>query len=302
MQKLLKNKILFYILTTATLFVSPVWALLVGIILGISGFLYNPPGLSKYRKYTLEAAIVLLGFGLSFNQVIMVGSKGIYQTAAGIIILLIVGTIFGKMFKLNKKLYSLINVGTCICGGSAIAAVSGVIDANDDEIAISTGVVFILNAVALFLFPFLLTYLALKPEVYGMWCALSIHDTSSVVGAASVNETSLAVATILKLTRTLWIIPLTIFYKVVNKSTGKSKFPYFIALFILATFIATFLPLDFYSDISRLGKMLMSPALFMVGYAINVNTIKKVGFKSIGYGVSLWIISIVLGLLIALNI
>lgn len=302
MQKLLKNKILFYILTTATLFVSPVWALLAGIVLGISGFLYNPPGLSKYRKYTLEAAIVLLGFGLSFNQVITVGSKGIYQTAAGIIILLIVGTIFGKMFKLNKKLYSLINVGTCICGGSAIAAVSGVIDANDDEIAISTGVVFILNAVALFLFPFLLTYLALKPEVYGIWCALSIHDTSSVVGAASVNETSLAVATILKLTRTLWIIPLTIFYKVVNKSTGKSKFPYFIALFILATFIATFLPLDFYSDISRLGKMLMSPALFMVGYAINVNTIKKVGFKSIGYGVSLWIISIVLGLLIALNI
>ena len=302
MQKLLKNKILFYILTAATLFVSPVWALLAGIVIGISGFLYNPPGLSKYRKYTLEAAIVLLGFGLSFNQVITVGSKGIYQTAAGIIILLIIGTIFGKMFKLNKKLYSLINVGTCICGGSAIAAVSGVIDANDDEIAISTGVVFILNAVALFLFPFLLTYLALKPEVYGIWCALSIHDTSSVVGAASVNETSLAVATILKLTRTLWIIPLTIFYKVVNKSTGKSKFPYFIAYFILATLIATFLPMDFYSDISRLGKMLMSPALFMVGYAINVNTIKKVGFKSIGYGVSLWIISIVLGLLIALNI
>ncbi|MDD5360548.1 MAG: putative sulfate exporter family transporter [Ignavibacteria bacterium] len=302
MQKIIKSEFIFYFLVLITLFISPVWALLLGIVLGISNFLYNPKQLSKYRKYTLESAIILLGFGLNFGQVISVGSRGILQTAIGIIILLGVGTLLGKFFKLDKKLHSLINVGTCICGGSAIAAVSGVIDANDDEIAVSTGVVFILNAVALFLFPLLFQYFNMSAEVYGIWCALSIHDTSSVVGAASVNETSLAIATILKLTRTLWIIPLTIFYKISNKSSQKSKFPYFIALFLAASLIATFIPFEFYSNISKFGKMLMSPALFMVGYAINIDTIKKVGGRSIGYGVVLWVVSIFLGLLIALNI
>ena len=302
LKNLLKNKILFFAFTAASLLISPVWALLAGIILGIPRLFYSPPALSKYRKYILESAFILLGFGLNFGQVVSVGSRGLYQTAAGIIILLAVGTLFGKLFRLDKKLYSLINVGTCICGGSAIAAVSGVIDADDDGIAVSTGVVFILNAVALFVFPFLFSFYNLPPEIYGIWCALSIHDTSSVVGAASVNETSLAVATILKLTRTLWIIPLVIFYKIINKSSGKSKFPYFIALFIAASLIATFLPSGFYSYIAKAGKMLMSPALFMVGYAINLSTIKKVGFRSIAYGISLWIISILLGFFIAWNI
>jgi uncharacterized integral membrane protein (TIGR00698 family) len=301
-QKIVKNQFIFYFLVLVTLLISPVWALLLGIVLGVTKFLYNPEQLSKYRKYTLEAAIILLGFGLNFGQVISVGSRGILQTAIGIIFLLGVGILLGKIFKLDMKLQSLINVGTCICGGSAIAAVSGVIDANDDEIAVSTGVVFILNAIALFLFPLLFQYFHMSAEVYGIWCALSIHDTSSVVGAASVNESSLAIATILKLTRTLWIIPLTIFYKVINKSSQKSKFPYFIVFFLIASLIATFLPLEFYSGISRFGKLLMSPALFMVGYAINIDTIKKVGGKSIGYGVVLWIISIFLGLLIAVNI
>jgi len=302
MKKVLNSPYLFYPVASATFFIAPVWSLAAGIILGLSKLLYKPSELGKYRKITLEAAIVFLGFGLNFGQVVSVGSRGLYQTAAGIIILLAVGTLFGKLFKLDKKLYSLINVGTCICGGSAIAAISGVIDADDDRIAVSTGVVFILNAVALFVFPLLFTFYNLPPEIYGIWCALSIHDTSSVVGAASVNETSLAVATILKLTRTLWIIPLVIFYKIINKSSGKSKFPYFIALFIAASLIATFLPSGFYSYIAKAGKMLMSPALFMVGYAINSSTIKKVGFKSILYGISLWIISILLGFFIAWNI
>lgn len=142
----------------------------------------------------------------------------------------------------------------------------------------------------------------ISPEIYGIWCALSIHDTSSVVGAAAVNETSLAIATILKLTRTLWIIPLTIFYKFIHKAKGSSKFPYFIALFVLATLITTFLPMDYYSSIASYGKMLMSPALFMVGYAINLDTLKRVGMNSIGYGVILWVVSIGLGYLIAVSI
>ncbi|MFA7359577.1 MAG: putative sulfate exporter family transporter [Candidatus Kapaibacterium sp.] len=298
----LKSPYVFFAAVVFTLFLNPVWALLFGIALGMYKLLYNPPKLNTYRKYTLEAAVVLLGFGLSFNQVISVGSKGVYQTAAGIITLLVIGTILGYVFKLNKKLSVLINVGTCICGGSAIAAVSGAIDAKDDDIAISTGVVFLLNAVALFVFPVLFINYHISPEIYGIWCALSIHDTSSVVGAASVNETSLAVATILKLTRTLWIIPLTIFYKILYKSNGSSKFPYFIALFVFATLITTFLPMDFYSSIASYGKMLMSPALFMVGYAINLDTLKRVGMNSIGYGVILWGVSIVLGYLIAVSI
>ncbi|MCE1165245.1 MAG: putative sulfate exporter family transporter [Bacteroidetes bacterium] len=302
MNNFFKTPFLFYLFAIAALFISPVWALLLGVIFGMTKFFFHPPKLGTYRKFTLESAIVLLGFGLNFGQIITVGSRGLLQTAAGILVLMTAGMLIGKIFGLDKKLSSLINVGTSICGGSAIAAVSGVIDANDDEIAVSTGVVFILNAVALFLFPLLFQFIHMPPDVYGIWCALSIHDTSSVVGAASINETSLATATILKLTRTLWIIPLTIFYKIVNKSESKSKFPYFIALFLIASLIATFLPFAFYSDIAKLGKMLMSPALFMVGYAINVSTIKKVGFKSIGHGIALWIISIFLGLFIAFNI
>ncbi len=302
MKAVLKNQFLFYVFTAATLFISPVWALLAGIIFGMTKLFFLPGKLGSYRKYTLEAAIILLGFGLNFGQVMTVGSRGILQTAAGILVLMTAGMLIGKALGLDKKLSSLINVGTSICGGSAIAAVSGVIDANDDEIAVSTGVVFILNAAALFLFPLLFQLIQISPDVYGIWCALSIHDTSSVVGAASVNEVSLATATILKLTRTLWIIPLTVFYKVVNKSQSKSKFPYFIALFLVASLIATFIPFPFYTDIAKLGKILMSPALFMVGYAININTIKKVGFKSIAHGIVLWIISIFLGLFIAFNV
>lgn len=302
MMNFLKSPYVFFAAVVFTLFLNPVWALLFGIALGMYKLLYNPPKLSTYRKYTLEAAVVLLGFGLSFQQVISVGSKGIYQTAAGIIILLIIGTVLGYVFKLNKKLSVLINVGTCICGGSAIAAVSGAIDAKDDDIAISTGVVFLLNAAALFMFPVLFINFQIPPEIYGVWCALSIHDTSSVVGAASVNETSLAIATILKLTRTLWIIPLTIFYKILYKSNGSSKFPYFIALFVLSTLITTFLPLDIYKHLASYGKMLMSPALFMVGYAINLDTIKSAGKASILYGVLLWGVSIILGYLIAVSV
>jgi len=298
----LKNKFLFIILVISTLFISPVWALLAGIVFGILKILYSPVLLSKYRKYTLELAIILLGFGLNYNQVLNVGSKGLIQTAMGIIALLLIGTLAGKIFKLDKKITTLINVGTCICGGSAIAAVSGVIDSNDDEIAVSTGVVFILNAVALFVFPLIWMKFNITPEIYGIWCALSIHDTSSVVGAASVNETSLAYATILKLTRTLWIIPITVMYKFFYKSTGKSKFPYFIALFVAASLITTFFPWEYFVNIAKFGKMMMSPALFMVGYAININVIKKAGGKSIAFGVTLWIISIFLGMLIAYNI
>ncbi len=293
---------MFFFVAAFTLLLSPVWALLLGLALGINKLLYSPPALSQYRKFTLEAAIVLLGFGLNFAQVVSVGSKGLYQTAAGIIILLAVGTILGIFFKLNKKLTVLINAGTCICGGSAIAAVSGAIDAKDDEIAVSTGVVFLLNAVALFVFPVLFAQFNISPEIYGIWCALSIHDTSSVVGAAAVNETSLAVATILKLTRTLWIIPLVIFYKIIYKSNGSSKFPYFIGMFIAASLIATFIPANFYSYLSSAGKILMSPALFMVGYAVNLPVLKKVGVKSIMYGIILWLISIVLGYFIAVSI
>lgn len=302
MTRFIRSPYTFAIVTTLTLLISPVWALLLGLALGINKTLFNPPQLSTYRKYVLESAIVLLGFGLSFGQLITVGSKGIYQTAAGIIILLLAGTLIGLVFKLNKKLSVLINVGTCICGGSAIAAVSGAIDAKDDEIAVSTGVVFLLNAVALFLFPILFAKFQISPEIYGIWCALSIHDTSSVVGAASVNETSLAVATILKLTRTLWILPLVVFYKLMYKSHNKSKFPYFIVLFVIASLIATFLPFVFYSYIASFGKMLMAPALFMVGYAVNVTTLKTVGGKSILFGILLWLISIALGYFIAVSI
>ena len=249
-------------------------ALLTGIILASFYLISTPKNLGKIRKFTLNSAVVLFGFGLNINKVIAVGSKGILQTAVSLVFVIIIGLILAKLFKMEKKLSQLIIFGTAICGGSAIAATSPVIEASDKDIALSTGIVFILNTVALFLFAFLISYFKLNAEQTGIWTALSIHDTSSVVSAAAFHSTeALKIATIMKLTRTLWIIPIVIILSFFN------------------------LP-SFYSLLTQAGKMLLALALYLIGTSLNIKTIKKMTGKNMAFGVTLWIFSIISGYLI----
>ena len=276
-------------------------SLLTGIILASFYLISIPKNLGKIRKFTLNSAVVLFGFGLNINKVIAVGSKGIFQTAVSLVFVIIIGLILAKLFKMEKKLSQLIIFGTAICGGSAIAATSPVIEASDEDIALSTGIVFILNTVALFLFAFLISYFKLNAEQTGIWTALSIHDTSSVVSAAAFHSTeALKIATIMKLTRTLWIIPIVIILSFFNKSDSKNiKFPIFILFFILASVIASFVSLpNFYSLLTQAGKMLLALALYLIGTSLNIQTIKKMTGKNMAFGVTLWIFSIISGYLI----
>ena len=274
-------------------------SLLMGIIMASFSLILVPKNLGKIEKLTLNSAVVFFGFGLSISKVVAVGSKGIFQTAISLIVS--IGLFFAKIFKMEKKLSQLIVFGTAICGGSAIAATSPVIEASDEDIALSTGIVFILNTVALFLFAFFINYFKLNAEQTGIWTALSIHDTSSVVSAAAFHSTeALRIATIMKLTRTLWIIPIVIILSILNKSENKKiKFPIFILFFILASIVATIINLPaIYSLLTQIGKMLLSLALYMIGTSLNVQTIKKMMGKNLLFGIMLWIFSIISGYII----
>ena len=275
-------------------------SLLMGIIMASFSLILVPKNLGKIEKLTLNSAVVFFGFGLSISKVVAVGSKGIFQTAISLIVVISIGLFFAKIFKMEKKLSQLIVFGTAICGGSAIAATSPVIEASDEDIALSTGIVFILNTVALFLFAFFINYFKLNAEQTGIWTALSIHDTSSVVSAAAFHSTeALRIATIMKLTRTLWIIPIVIILSILNKSEKKIKFPIFILFFILASIVATIINLPaIYSLLTQIGKMLLSLALYMIGTSLNVQTIKKMMGKNLLFGIMLWVFSIISGYII----
>lgn len=276
-------------------------ALLCGLLLASYNAIERPVYASKLRKITLNTAVVMFGFSLNIQQVIKVGSEGLYQTILSLIIVMLFGVLFLKLFKIEKKIGSLIIFGTAICGGSAIAATAPLLDADENEIGIATGVIFILNTVALFLFSFFAHSMSLDAQQFGTWAALSIHDTSSVIGAAaSFNNEALQIATITKLTRTLWIIPIVLVLAFFNKEKQKISFPYFILFFILASFVASILHLpSIYYVLNILGKVLLSVALYLVGTSLSPKTIRQAGFKSIMMGVSLWIVSIIAGYIIS---
>lgn len=195
------------VVALALLPATKTWAVGIALLLGaaVSNTVPSaaPSGLGKMRKLALNTAVVLFGFGLNIGQVISVGGQGFWQTAVSLGVIISLGYFLLRFFRLDGDTMKLITFGTSICGGSAIAAVSSVMKARDEEIGVAMGVVFLLNTVALFAFPLLAEIVSLSPEQYGIWCALSIHDTSSVVGAAAfLGDASLSTATIMKLTRT----------------------------------------------------------------------------------------------------
>ncbi|MFA8299495.1 MAG: YeiH family protein [Hyphomicrobiales bacterium] len=283
-------------------FISVGMALAIGLLVSFLGF--NSNDYSKYSGWLLKNAVILMGFGMSLPVVISTAKQAFPITALSVAFTLILGIVLGKILKVDKKLSWLIAAGTAICGGSAIAAVSSVIKADKDRVSMSLIVVFILNAVALFIFPVLGHYFGLSQEVFGQWAAIAIHDTSSVVGAGvSYGERALEIGTSVKLTRTLWIIPVSLCFAFVMKGEkGKMKFPFFIIGFIISLCIVYVLPEydTLYKVLYYLGKKGLLIALFLIGSGINVKNVKAMGLRSLIMALFLWI-CVSIGSLILLN-
>ena len=274
--------------------ISPPIALLMGLI--IAQFIGHPY-LHLNHKAThilLQVSVVGLGFGMNVTSALKAGKEGILFTIVSIIGTLVIGFFMGKFLKIEKKTSYLISAGTAICGGSAIAAISPVIKAKEKQISVALGTIFILNSAALFLFPFIGHQLNLSQSQFGMWCAIAIHDTSSVVGAASkYGPQALEIATTVKLARALWIIPVAFLSTFIFKSKdSKIKIPYFIGLFVLAMIANTYIPFvqQYNHYLTNIAKAGLTLTLFLIGCGLNRKTISSVGFKPLIQGVILWVI------------
>jgi len=274
--------------------ISPAIALLAGLLFASVFSLPFPTFNKKCSKYLLQASVVGLGFGMNFHQSLQAGKDGMIATIISVIVVMILGVTAGKMLKIDKKISYLIGSGTAICGGSAIAAIGPVIKASSNQMAIALGTVFILNAVALFIFPPIGHLLDMSQTQFGTWAAIAIHDTSSVVGAGQeYGNKALEVATLIKLTRALWIIPLAIVTTFVfREKSSKISIPWFILLFIIAMLCNTYLALPEGVDATMiwLAKKGMVITLFLIGSGLSIGVVKEVGIKPILLGVLLWVV------------
>ncbi|MBZ4042286.1 YeiH family protein [Flavobacterium hibisci] len=273
--------------------ISPPIALLLGVL--IVNVFGNPFIAFNHRAITflLQFSVVGLGFGMNASSAISAGKEGFLLTVLSIFSTLIFGTFLGKWLKTDKKTSHLISCGTAICGGSAIAAISPTIKSNENQTSIALGVIFILNSVALFVFPFIGHQLDLSQKDFGLWCAIAIHDTSSVVGAANkYGVEALQTATTVKLARALWIIPISILTAIIFKNkNSKINIPYFIGLFILAMLLNSYVPqIAFFApSITGIAKIGLTITLFLIGATLNSNALKSVGVRPLLQGVFLWI-------------
>jgi uncharacterized integral membrane protein (TIGR00698 family) len=274
-------------------FVTPAVALAGGFIAANLMGQPTPKKTSKITKILLQCSVVGLGFGMNLQSAAKAGMQGLGFTVTAIAGILILGYLLGRLLKTDSKTTSLLSSGTAICGGSAIAAVAPIIQANEKQISISLGIVFILNSVALFLFPPLGHSFGLTQDQFGLWSAIAIHDTSSVVGAASrYGARALEVATTVKLARALWIIPLSIAFALLSKKgSGKIKIPWFIGYFIIAMTLNTYFePIRMASPyIVYAAKAGLKATLFLIGSGLSIYTLREVGFRPLILGLILWI-------------
>lgn len=285
--------------------VAPWFALFLGIVFALVFECPYPKFNKKTSKYLLQASVVGLGFGMNLTESLKSGSEGMMFTIVSVFGVMIIGVLCGYWLKLNRKTAYLISSGTAICGGSAIAAVGPVVKADDHEMAVSLGVVFVLNAIALFIFPPIGAFFDMTATQFGTWAAIAIHDTSSVVGAGDAYSNMLAakgvanagealkIATLIKLTRALWIIPLALITMVIFRDkNSKISIPWFIFLFILAMVINTYLPLPsaLTATLVYLAKKGLVLTLFLIGAGLSVKMIKAVGVKPFVLAVLLWIV------------
>ena len=297
-------KILFIILAALCFFpvVSPPIALFLGIIfVNIFGQVFNA---DKIIKIVLQVSIVGLGFGINLKQALQAGSEGFLFTVFSITLIVVLGIAFGYIFRIDKIITQLISFGTAICGGSAIAAIAPILKADGKQTSVSLGIIFLLNALALFIFPEIGQYFHLSQNQFGIWSAIAIHDTSSVVGAASkYGHEALQTATTVKLARALWIIPISFMLSFLNKSGGKVKIPYFIGFFILAILVNSYFPAikDVASYVVDFSKSSLKVALFLIGTGLSFQNLKNIGIKPLLLGIILWVVISVISLFAVLE-
>lgn len=291
---------------------SPPIALALGLVLAFT--VGNPfPQLSgKPTRYLLQTSVVLLGFGMNLSAVYKAGRDGILFTIVTIFGTLALGYVVGRLLKVNAKISSLISSGTAICGGSAIAAVAPAIDAGAEEMSVSLGTVFVLNSIALFLFPAIGHSLSLTQDQFGVWAAVAIHDTSSVVGAAQIyGPQALAIATTVKLARALWIAPVAFLFAYIYRdkeggAKAKLAIPWFILLFLLATVVRTYTPSwvepSLFDSLVNLAKAGMNLTLFLIGASLSLKTLKAVGVRPLLQGLILWLVISIVSLWAVFNL
>ena len=249
---------------------------------------------SKATKLLLQASVILLGFGMNLQKVVEAGRTGIVFTIVTITGTLLLGFLIGRAMKINRTTSHLISSGTAICGGSAIAAVGPVVNASDEEMSVALGTVFILNSIALFIFPMIGHRLGMTQPQFGVWAAIAIHDTSSVVGAAAkYGAEALQIATTVKLTRALWIVPVTLatafFFK---RKSAKVTIPWFILWFVVASVIRTYVsaPADVWSTLTMIARLGLTITLFLIGAGLSRKSIAAVGARPLILGILLWIV------------
>ena len=282
--------------------VSPPIALFLGIIfVNIFGQVFNA---DKIIKIVLQVSIVGLGFGINLKQALQAGSEGFLFTVFSITLIVVLGIVLGYIFRIDKIITQLISFGTAICGGSAIAAIAPILKADGKQTSVSLGIIFLLNALALFIFPEIGQYFHLSQNQFGIWSAIAIHDTSSVVGAASkYGHEALQTATTVKLARALWIIPISFVLSFLNKSGGKIKIPYFIGFFILAILVNSYFPAikEVTNYVVDFSKSSLKVALFLIGTGLSFQNLKNIGIKPLLLGIILWVVISVISLFAVLE-
>lgn len=276
--------------------VTPPVALFLGLVFALTCGQAYPTFNKKVSKKLLQYSVIGLGFGMNLHASLASGKEGMLFTIVSVFGTLLIGMLIGcKLLKINRNTAYLISSGTAICGGSAIAAVGPIIKAKDSDMSMALATIFILNAIALFLFPALGHWLGMTQQEFGTWAAIAIHDTSSVVGAgAAYGEEALQVATTIKLTRALWIIPLALLTAVIFRSEGKKiSIPWFILFFIVAMLLNTYV----LTDIPQVGQFIYSIArkglvitMFFIGASLSIDTIKSVGIRPLLQGILLWLV------------
>jgi uncharacterized integral membrane protein (TIGR00698 family) len=273
--------------------ISPPLALTLGIILGLSLRHPYPEFSRKVPRILLQVSVVALGFGMNLHAVLRAGRSGFVYTALGISFSIIAGLALGKLLRVGGNASYLITTGTAICGGSAIAAMGPILHADDEEMAVSLGTIFILNSLALLTFPAIGAAMHLTQSQFGLWAALAIHDTSSVVGAAAkYGKDALEIGTTVKLARALWIVPLALATAAVKRSKTRVAWPWFILFFCLAAVVNTYVPalatLDRWAFSA--GRLGLTATLFLIGTGLSIATLKSVGWRPLLQGVALWIL------------
>ena len=276
--------------------VTPPVALFLGLVFALTCGQAYPTFNKKVSKKLLQYSVIGLGFGMNLHASLASGKEGMLFTIVSVFGTLLIGMFIGcKLLKINRNTAYLISSGTAICGGSAIAAVGPIIKAKDSDMSMALATIFILNAIALFLFPALGHWLGMTQQEFGTWAAIAIHDTSSVVGAgAAYGEEALQVATTIKLTRALWIIPLALLTAVIFRSEGKKiSIPWFILFFIVAMLLNTYV----LTDIPQVGQFIYGIArkglvitMFFIGASLSIDTIKSVGIRPLLQGILLWLV------------